>query len=121
MNKQVHFNDTEKSYNIDFSDDIEKSNNIEKSNDIDESSDSDDDIYKNNDNPIILSIMNKFLEKYEHLNNKKSKKIIYYLCKILVSKIPEFKDNINLYINTLESSINEINKNSNKLENFNIK
>lgn len=106
MNKQIHFKDIDKSNNID---NIEESYNS-----------SDSEIEINDNNKLIYSIMNNFLDKYEHLNNKKSKKIIYKLCKILVERIPEFKDNIKLYINTLESSIKDMNKN-NSIEDFNLK
>jgi hypothetical protein len=68
MNKQVHFEESDsESLNID--DELD-----------DDEIDILDDEYKEEyteNNIIAINIMNKFIEKYNHLDNSKSKKIIY--------------------------------------------
>ena len=58
----------------------------------------------------LTNLMEQFLNKYPHLDNFKNKKIIYYLCEMLVKQLPTHKDNQMFYINLLESSIKEISK-----------
>lgn len=108
MNKQVHFENDSDNESFDI-------NNTEESLEDDEQEILDD--YeqpedKSENNLLAINVMNIFTEKYKHLDNNNSKKIIYKLCRILVEQIPEFKNNPNLYINTLESSIKELKKNN---------
>lgn len=107
MNKQVHFENDSDNESLEI-------NNIDK--DLEENEqeilDDQEQYEELSENDLIANnVMNKFLEKYNHLDNSKSKKIIYKLCRILVEQIPEFRNNPNLYINTLESSIKELKDN----------
>lgn len=107
MNKQVKFKDN-------FDDETLEINNIEECLEDDEKEildDFEESEDKSENNLIAINVMNKFIEKYKHLDNSKNKKIIYKLCRILVEQIPEFRNNPKLYINTLESSIKELKEN----------
>ncbi len=59
-------------------------------------------------NIYIVNLMNKFLDKYPHLDNYKNKEIIYKLFNLLVEQMPTYKDNYIFYINLLESLIKDI-------------
>jgi len=54
-----------------------------------------------------------FLNKYEHLNNYKNKKIILNMCIIVVNSMPEHNIDLNFYLNFIESTINELKENNN--------
>lgn len=59
-------------------------------------------------NIYMVNLMNKFLDKYPHLDNYKNKEIIYKLLNMLVEQLPTYKDNYIFYINLLESLIKDI-------------
>lgn len=61
----------------------------------------------------IHDLLDMFLQKYPHLNNYKSKPIIYDLCNITVTCMPQYINNLSYYINFIESSINVM-KDTNK-------
>ena len=64
---------------------------------------------ENKNDIYLINLMNKFLDRYPHLDNFKNKEIIYELCKMLVEQLPSHKDNQVFYINLLENLIKDIN------------
>jgi hypothetical protein len=63
----------------------------------------------NEEDIYLTNLMNKFLDRYPHLDNFKNKEIIYKLCYMLVKQLPSHKDNQIFYINLLENLIKDIN------------
>ena len=56
-------------------------------------------------NELIIYIETQFLNKYPHLDNFKNKKIIYQMCYIAVTTMPEHINEPIFYLNFIESSI----------------
>ena len=101
FNKQIEYE--EQLDNID-----EDSTDIK---DVDETEINDDTIDINEldeDDIYLTNLTSKFLDNYKHLDNYKNKKIIYELCKILVTQMPEHKLNQTFYLNVLDSTIKDI-------------
>jgi hypothetical protein len=61
---------------------------------------------------VIDKVYNIFMTKYKHLDNDKNKNIIYNLCSIAVTKMPQYRYNPKFYLNFIESSIQNIKKNN---------
>lgn len=73
---------------------------------INNTSDSEDESELSEKDLLIKKLYIMFINKYNHLNNDNNKKIIYNLFDIVITNMPENKNNLSFYLNFIESSIN---------------
>ena len=67
-----------------------------------------DDILEDEDDIFINRLVSRFLEKYEHLNNFKNKPLVKNICKIVIKFIGKKDQDIEYYLNFIESTIKEM-------------
>ena len=67
-----------------------------------------DDFLEDEDDIFINRLVSRFLEKYEHLNNFKNKPLVKNICKMVIKFIGKKDQDIEYYLNFIESTIKEM-------------
>lgn len=94
------------SKSVQFSEDLIEE--FEIVNEIDSEGEGDYDISESEDDIFVNKLVSTFLEKYDHLNNFKNKQLIKNICKLAFQFIGKKEQNIEYYLNFIESTIKEI-------------